>query len=124
MIDGYAYYTRPHLFDVYWHTRKRQWSVRVNGRVLYHASQACLSDVTLVVSVAAVERIRAKGQREVCAWARGNRQYLPHGIGTGERLFFDPYRHTSFVTAGGMNVTRCRRIYFDPDGSAWGIECR
>ena len=129
MTDGYAYYSPRLLFDVYWHTRKRLWSVRVNGRVLYHTPQACLSCATLMVSVPAVERIRARGQREVCAWARGHREYLPHGLGmdgtlVGEQVFFDPYRHTSFVTAGGMQVTACRWLYFDPDGTAWGLECR
>ncbi|MBM6579422.1 hypothetical protein ILT44_04435 [Microvirga sp. BT689] len=57
--------------DVYWHTRKRMWSVRVDGRVVDHMVSVALADCRMVVREAERQRYIRTRQRNVSAWITG-----------------------------------------------------
>lgn len=108
------------MTQAYWHTRRRLWSLREGGRVVAHEPRVMLLDVSLVVLPGAVTRVRVRRQREVCAWADGQRVIAGPG-GGGFRLLFDPYRWATFVLAEDETpVTGCRVLRLEPNGEAWG----
>ncbi|GJD65787.1 hypothetical protein [Methylobacterium frigidaeris] len=110
------------MTEVYWHTRRRLWSIREGGRVVAHAPRVCLVDVTLVVKPGAVARIRLRGQREVCAWASGRRVPARALWGGEEPLRFSPFRDDAFVDGWGQPMAACRVLILETyggDGIAW-----
>lgn len=116
------------MTDAYWHTRRGMWSVREGGRVVEHVPQIYLWDVSLVVRESAVARVRLRGQREVCAWATGRRVEIPdedlpdRGFA---RVLFRPFERPDFHHGlSGRSLTWCRLLMLNPDGEAWGWECR
>lgn len=114
------------MIDVYWNTRREEWSLRENGRVVGYEWLLCMHDVTLVVRQSAVARIRRTGVREVCAWARGTRQpFMPELFDVGKPLHFDPFRHDTFVTDEGVPILEFPALYFDGGGTVYRLErCR
>lgn len=106
------------MTEAYWHTRRGVWSVREGGRVIGHAPWVSLEDVTLVVRLSTVERIRLRRQREVCAWASGTR-YPGTRVRGGHRISFDPFLNDAFVLDDGTPVTRCTMLFLERDGGAW-----
>jgi len=57
--------------DVYWHSRKKAWSVRVAGRVVDHLPCMTATCCRMVVREAERQRAIERGQRSVHAWIRG-----------------------------------------------------
>ena len=112
--------------DVYWHTRKRLWSVRIGGRVLLHEPEMMLGHVRLVVRLSAVERIRRTRQREVCAWATGVQTHTGEMVPWLMReVSFDPFASDAFrYVDDGTPITECRGMRFAPDGRAWAWDWR
>ena len=85
------------MIDAYWNRRRGLYSIRQNGRVIGHEAALCLVEVTLVVKPGAIARIRRSGQREVCAWATGQRAFVRSEAGDEEYLSFNPFRDDAFL---------------------------
>ena len=61
-----------------------QWSIRHKGLVVGYTSAAILKDATTYVIAGAVEKIRASGRKQVCAWFTG--EWSPTTVLRTERL--------------------------------------
>lgn len=117
------------MTQVYWHSRKRLWSLREGGRVIEHRPEVRLWNVSLIVKPAAVERIQIRGQREICAWAEGRlmddvpEDELPdRGIA---RVMFRPFERAEFYHGiSGRALVGCQLLMLDRGGEAWGWMCR
>lgn len=106
--------------EVYRNLSRACFSVRQSGRVMGHASSLTLRDVTFVVSLAGVRRIRLRQAREVVAFARG----FPAesgGLAGGLRVRFCPYRSTDFTLPDGSPIHAAALVAFLPDGSCWAV---
>ncbi|MDP4021101.1 hypothetical protein Q8W71_00560 [Methylobacterium sp. NEAU 140] len=103
--------------DVYRHTRRRRWSLKVGGRVVGHVEAVALAGVALVVRPGALARVRDRHVREVCALARGTPTAAPRPPGA-RRLRFDVYGAGTFL-ADGQPITAAALAWFEADGSAW-----
>ncbi|UYW26252.1 hypothetical protein OKC48_23775 [Methylorubrum extorquens] len=119
------------MTDVYWNRRRGLWSVREGGRVIGHRRDVLMGDVELVVREAAVLRMRARRQREVCAWAQGELSGIVDHPDAPElptcgaaRIRFTPFSRADFHTERGEPVRWCHMLYLDPHGAAWGWSCR
>ncbi|MGU3463211.1 hypothetical protein ACLBXO_00020 [Methylobacterium sp. C33D] len=113
------------MTDVYYNRRKWMWSLRERGRVVGYADQVCMRDVTLVVSLPGVMRVRRSGQRAVCAFARGTVvDETWDWDSKGEGLGFDADIHDSFVNFDGRGVAGCQRLLLPAVGPvwAWGLQ--
>jgi hypothetical protein len=87
--------TRVH---VYKNLRRGDWSVRANGKVIGHASNCVLANVTFHVSEAARQRVIRNHCREVHAWVIGD--LVDGGLApAGERIpiTYRPFDGGSFV---------------------------
>jgi hypothetical protein len=109
------------VIDAYWNRRKGLYSLRQNGRVVGHAPRIMLRDVKLIVKPGALARIRATGQREVCAWARGRLVEVQPEWGGEEPLLFDPFEHDAFVDMWDEPIDECRVLHMMKltSGSPW-----
>jgi len=111
---------------VYYNLRKKVWSLkaadgRLKGLVIGHAERVRLHDATFKVSLAGNARVRREGRKNVHAGVEGrlvgvagwvpaydNLQIdvCPYHIEAmegwlreyGERVTYNPYKHTTFVT--------------------------
>lgn len=87
--------------DVYFNLNKKCWSVRdrKTRRVVAHAHQIVLSDVTFRVSAAGNARVRREGRKNVHAFARGTVQSIDTNftIEAARSVTYNPYRYTTFV---------------------------
>jgi hypothetical protein len=87
--------------DVYWNLHRKVWSVRdcKTRRVVGHAKNIVLTDVTFRVSAAGNARVRAEGRKNVHAFARGTVSsfggILPHDDSVS--VTYNPYKYTTFV---------------------------
>ncbi len=111
------------MTDVYYNRRKWMWSLRERGRVVGYADQVCMRDVSLVVSLPAVMRVRRSGQRAVCAFARGTVVDETWDDDTGQTIGFQPRVHDSFVNVDGRAVAGCERLLLPVMGPVlgWGL---
>ena len=91
--------------DVYWHLRKKLFSVRSRKtrRVLRHTNGMVLRDVTFVVSEAGRQRAIRTGQRNVHAYVRGTISYTERYSLTPDwvELRYNPFRAPGFTDADG-----------------------
>lgn len=110
------------MTDVYYNRRLWMWSLRERGRVVGHAEEVHLHDVTFVVSLSAVLRYRRTYTREVCGVARGTLGYVPRD-GRSHVLRFNPEVHDTFVTVDGTPVLGCQFLFLSRDCGtlAWGL---
>ncbi len=105
---------------VYWHTRRRAWSIRAGNRVVRHVAETALRDVRFVVHAAAVARVQARRQREVCAFAIGVPIVAPLWP-SAIRVRFDPFEAASFLTKDGLQVVRASLVHFLDDGQCFAV---
>lgn len=103
--------------EVYRHTRRRCWSLKVGGRVVAHVEAVALAGVVLVVRPGALARVRARSVRKVCAVARGPPTDMPRPA-HARWLRFDPYADGVFL-ADGHPITAAGLAWFEADGTAW-----
>ena len=107
------------MTEVYRNLNKRSWSVREGGRVVAHVDALAMRDVSFHVSEAARQRALRLGQRAVMAWAKGV-LCEAHRWPSAERIRFDPFEGPDFM-AGDIEVVSAHLVFFDADGSCWGI---
>lgn len=106
--------------DVYRNLSRRAFSIREGGRVVEHRQALALRNVAFRVSEAGVRRIRARGQREVVAYARGVLIESPV-TEQAQRVRFDPYRAADFTLPDGSPIRSAAFVHFLADGSCWAI---
>lgn len=89
--------------DVYFNLHRKCWSVRdrKTRRVVAHAAQVVLSDVTFRVSAAGNARVRREGKKNVHAFARGTvcEDQLRFFVEDTALVTYNPYKFTTFVDA-------------------------
>lgn len=106
------------MIEVYWHVRKKRWSVRENGRVTRHVASITLKDCTLVVQPGGRDRVRRTGQKHVHAWVRGTPGRRSSPLVGFSRLRYNPHNDEGFH-AEGHPIRTAKCVVFQPDGSAW-----
>jgi hypothetical protein len=111
------------LADVYWHTRRLRWSVRVSGRVVDHLPLVALSGCRMVVREGERQRCLERGQRSVHAWVRGSLAEPPEAIPeTFVEVGYNPFLAPHFTTRPGFEpIHAAAFVAFLPDGSAWAL---
>lgn len=109
--------------DLYWHSRKRCWSIRVAGRVVDHLE--CVTATRCTMHVREGERRRAleRRQRSVHAWIRGELQdvTVDNCVDLVE-IGYSPFVCGHFtIRPGFAPVHAARMVVFRPDGRAFAL---
>lgn len=114
--------------DVYWHSRLKLWSVRVDGLVIEHVCTALLYDCTFMVQERARQRVVDTGKREVHAFVRGTWRagVTDHEVPVGyDRVTYNPHRGPYFtVMPGSLPIRVADTVLLLPDGTAWARDWR
>lgn len=92
------------MFDIYWNSHRKMFSVRHKGRVVKHAHSVNAFDAVFVVQPAGQSKVRATGQKNIHAFVRCRGvEYLEPGapplMFRKHRVRYDPYVNDSFVIA-------------------------
>jgi len=99
--------------DVYFNLHKKVFSVRHKGRVIEHASNVMLRNVTYVVQPAGRAKVLREGKKNVHAFARGQLHHmtwhdpaelirrLPVVNYQGNLAKYNPYKAATFVDKDG-----------------------
>lgn len=97
---------------VYRNLHKHCLSVVHKGKVVQHASQVLLHNVTFTVSQAGRSRVLSEGRKNVHAFVRGEltRSYPDYVVSTGivvplhfRAVTYNPYKYDTFVLVGREN---------------------
>lgn len=113
--------------DVYRNLLKHTVSVRLAGKVIAYGNTVLVTDVAFRVQPAGVKRIRARGQREVIAYARGDAQIVPDDTlipADAVRVCFNPFKHEQFVLEDGTPVTAADALYVTSPCGQWALNPR
>jgi hypothetical protein len=86
-----------------------QWSIRHKRLVVGYTSAAILKDATTYVQDGAVEKIRASGRKQVCAWFVG--EWTPTTVLRTERHRGKDIPIYSAPFTGGFSGHHCRASY-------------
>lgn len=97
------------MSDVYRNLLHKCVSVREGGKVTARVQNVLVRDVEFRVKPAGVLRIRARGQREVVAYAKGTVEYMSDDTpaplpANAQRVCFNPFQHDTFVLEDGTPV--------------------
>ena len=109
--------------DVYWHSRKRAWSIRVAGRVVDHVSSVTATRCTMHVREGERRRALERRQRSVHAWIRGQLVdvTVDHAVNLVE-VGYSPWHAGTFtIRPGFAPVFAARLVVFHADGRAWAL---
>lgn len=90
---------------MYWHFRKKCFSVKHKGRVVAHVNDIVLEDVTFKVSEKGNERVRREGVKNVHAFVYGRVFYMSKPGSTTfflpgtsfKQVKYNPYKYKTFV---------------------------
>ncbi len=90
------------MFDIYWNSHRKMFSVRHKGRVVKHAHSVNAFDAIFVVQPAGQRKVRATGQKNIHAFVRcRDVEYLEPGapplIFRKSKVRYDPYVNDTFV---------------------------
>jgi len=108
--------------DCYFHTRKRLWSLRVNGKVIDHRPRAALSGCRMVVREGERQRCIARGQRSVHAWITGTLTPPPRIDEAFVEIGYSPFLFGAFtVRPGFLPIWEANIVVFAQDGRAWAL---
>jgi hypothetical protein len=101
-------------------------SIRQHNKVVAYGNIVRVRNVEFRVRPAGVKRIRARGQREVIAWARGDAEILDalDLPSDAVRVCFDPFVHDSFVLTDGTPVHACDALYMTSPCGQWAVNPR
>lgn len=91
------------------------WSVTVNGKVVAHVSEICLSGISFKVRETTRQRVIAKRCRGVHAWIEGTVSSVPRG--NWVPITYNPYRAAEFTTREGKPVEACAYVHFTAAGA-------
>lgn len=107
--------------DVYRNLLKHCVSIRIGSKVAGYVQNVIVRDVVFRVRPAGVQRIRARGQREVIAYARGTVVSVEDGSAIPAEavpVHFNPFLHETFVLEDGTPVHSADALYMtSPCGS-------
>ena len=108
---------------VHYHLRRKDFSVvdRSAGRVAANVDNITLADVDFKVQPGGLRRIRARGQREVIAYALGTIAAVNEPAprkGRPNVVTFNPYRAGTFTREDGTPVHHADLVTF-ADGKGW-----
>lgn len=101
------------------------WSLKARtgkfaGKVVGHADEVLLRDVTFHVSEKGRQRVLAEGRKNVHAFAIGrlglDGEIIPFPD-TG--VHYNPYRDASFVDDTGEPIASAKKAFLDPNGKVW-----
>jgi hypothetical protein len=100
------------------------WQNPRTGTVEGYADACFITAPRFAVSEAGRQRCIRRQRRSVHAYIYGELAPLPAERPAGaRRLSYNPFRGAFFYwTDSGTPVGACRAVYFDTDGTAWGIE--
>jgi hypothetical protein len=92
---------------------------RATRRVVGHAEEVVLADVSLVVRESGRQRVLAERRKNVHAWAEG-RLCAAAPVGDGVPVTYNPYRGPSFTVVGtGEAVSRADFVVLGAAVTAW-----
>jgi hypothetical protein len=96
------------MVEVYYNTHKQCLSIRQKGVVIRHAKTVLLSGATFRVQQGGRQRVVNTGRKNVHAFVRGHLDFASDqrfpGRHSWERIYYDPFKHTSFVRYNGEPV--------------------
>jgi hypothetical protein len=108
--------------DVYWHSRRRMWSLRIDGRVADHLPTLALQRCRMVVREAERQRCISRRQRGVHAWIQGSLITSPEISEAFVEVGYSPFVCGSFTTRPGfLPIWEAAIVTFDKDGKAWAL---
>ncbi|MFC4172387.1 hypothetical protein ACFOYU_09980 [Microvirga sp. GCM10011540] len=108
--------------DVYWHTVKRRWSLRVAGRVVDHLPLVALQGCRMVVRKGERRRCIERGQRSVHAWIQGTLMTPPPVDGAFVQIGYSPWCAGHFTTRPAfLPIHQADVVSFLADGTAWAL---
>jgi hypothetical protein len=137
--------------QIYWNIRKKLWSMRYKGKVIWHADEVVLHKCKFKVSEAGRQRVLRENRKNVHAVVEGE---LCHARGTdpsvpvpsgkytdcyrshrfwqsdvkfpgGDAVTYNPYRDESFVTVEGHEpVATAQWVKMTVDGDKPGVLAR
>jgi len=115
--------------DVYRNLLHKKVSIRLKGKVVAHAEAVIVSAPEFRVQLGKLAHLRRVGQKEVCAYVRGDVEILaqlpasalPEGA---QRVCFDPYRHDTFVLADGTPVVAADLFIMTAPCGSWVVNPR
>ncbi|WP_262265522.1 hypothetical protein [Microvirga yunnanensis] len=107
---------------MYWHTRRKRWSLRVAGRVADHLPVVALQACRMVVREAERQRCIARGQRSVHAWIQGTLVAPPPVDEAFVEIAYSPWYAGHFTRRPGFAPIReADLVVFGRDGKAWAL---
>jgi len=113
---------RGQVVDIYWHSRKRMWSIRHDGRVRAHLPTAQLIDVRFIVHEAARLRALHTGQKAVFAFARGMYGGPVDEEPYGTQIRLNPREPTGFTSVPyGFSVRKACIVHLRGNGTCWVV---
>ena len=109
--------------EVYRNLHKSAWSVRHQGKVIYHDEATLIADARLVVQPAGQARVRREGRKFVHAWTKGERLDIGLAPTKGwRRVTYNPYTMDTFQdTETGAPVTEAAYVLLDANGKAFYV---
>jgi hypothetical protein len=110
--------------DIYWHSRRRLWSIRIGGRVADHVPSVSATRCRMVVREVERQRALARGQRSVHAWIRGELQVgdtLDNTVGLVEVGYNFRCAPTFTIRPGYTPIFAARMVVFMPSGQAFAL---
>jgi hypothetical protein len=108
--------------DVYWHLRKRRWSLRVDGRVIDHLPVVALADCRMTVRERERLRCIERRQRSVHAWITGELVTPPEISETFVQVGYSPWHASAFTVRPVFHpIHAADLVVFRPDSKAWAL---
>ena len=96
--------------EVYFHSTKKVFSVRVDGRVVDHRSRLCMRNVVFKVSEAGRQRVLSEKRKNVHALVVGE---IVESCTAGDEVKYNPYRNSTFVTLDGAPILSADFVRLD-----------
>jgi hypothetical protein len=87
--------------EVYFHSKKKVFSIRVDGRVIDHRLSVCMRDVEFKVSEPGRQRVLKQQKKNVHALVVGE---IVESCQAGDEVKYNPYRDTTFVMLDGSPI--------------------
>jgi hypothetical protein len=87
--------------EVYFHSTKKVFSIRVDGRVVDHRLSVCMRDVAFKVSEPGRQRVLREKRKNVHALVVGE---IVESCQAGDEVKYNPYRNSTFVTLDGSPI--------------------
>lgn len=118
--------------EIYRNLAYECYSLRDNGVVKLHPKRVIVENARLAVQPAGNRKVRETRQKNVHAFVRTDsmdnisavNNWFLESIGEWREaipIFYNPYKHTSFIDAQGRKVTSADRVLLDVDFRMYAI---